>query len=308
VAQRNVGRKLASWRRPALAALVSTLLFAGCAASPGSGGLPVVYSMTAGLAHSAADVPPGGANQWGCQPSVAHPRPVVLVHGTFMNQQNNWFTLSPLLKNSGYCVFTFDYGGPPALGFVYGLGEVRRSADELSAFVDQVLGATGASQVDLVGHSQGGMMPHVYLQDGGATKVHTFVALAPSNDGTTLFGLATIAALFGIDDLAGLVCASCEQQVHGSEFLTELRSAGLVQPGVHYTVIATQFDEIVTPWSSAFLPAGPNVTNLLLQDVCPVDFSGHIGLAYSPNALRLVLNALDPAHASASCRLVPTVN
>ena len=296
-------------RLAAVAVLAVALVAAGCGASPGASGLPVVYSMTAGLTRTAApDVAPAGANQWSCQPSAAHPRPVVLVHGTFMNQHNTWFTLSPLLKNNGYCVFTFNYGGPPVLGFAYGVGRVQDSAAQLATFVDRVLDETGAAEVDLVGHSQGGMMPHVYLQQGGAAKVGTLVGLAPSNDGTTLFGLATVAAMLGLDDVAGLVCASCEQQVQGSEFLTQLRNGGLVQPGVRYTVISTQFDEIVTPWQSSFLPSGPNVTNLRLQDVCPVDFSGHIGLAYSPNALRLVLNALDPAHASSSCRLVPIVN
>ena len=57
--------------------------------------------------------------------------------------------------------------------------------------------ATGASQVDIVGHSQGGMMPRYYIKFlGGAAKVHTLVGLAPSNHGTTLDGLFTLASYF----------------------------------------------------------------------------------------------------------------
>ena len=71
------------------------------------------------------------------------------------------------------------------------------SAGELNAFVDKVLAATGAAEVDLVGHSQGGMMPRYYLKFlGGAAEVHTLVGLSPSNHGTTLDGLSILASFF----------------------------------------------------------------------------------------------------------------
>jgi hypothetical protein len=38
------------------------------------------------------------------------------------------------------------------------------------------------------------------------------------------------------------------------------------------------------------------VHNIDLQQQCPLDFSGHIGIAFDPNALGDVLTALDPAH------------
>ena len=72
-----------------------------------------------------------------------------------------------------------------------------------------------------------------------------------------------------------------------------------------YTVIETKYDEVVTPYHSAFL-TGPNVKNILLQDQCPFDFDGHIGIAFDHIALRDVLNALDPAHAKgALCTFIP---
>ncbi len=59
--------------------------------------------------------------------------------------------------------------------------------------MQKVLAATGAKQVDIVGHSQGGMMPRYYLRFlGGAAKVETLVGLAPSNHGTTVNGLFTL--------------------------------------------------------------------------------------------------------------------
>ena len=83
---------------------------------------------------------------------------------------------------------------------------LRRAA--LRRFVNQVLAATGAHKVDIVGHSQGGMMPRYYIKNlGGASKVNTLVGLAPSNHGTTLEGLFTLASYFpGGSSFVGADC------------------------------------------------------------------------------------------------------
>ena len=121
-----------------------------------------------------------GANDWKCRPTAAHPEPVVLVHATGVNLGANWVALSPMLKNAGYCVFAFNYGFTGlSLNRIGGLGEISASAATMKAFVDQVLATTGASKVDVVGHSQGGMMPSYYIKRlGGASKVRTLGALA----------------------------------------------------------------------------------------------------------------------------------
>ena len=47
------------------------------------------------------------------------------------------------------------------------------------------------------------------------------------------------------------------------------------------------------------------MTNILLQNVCPLDQTDHIGIADNTVALHLVLNALDPADPQAvPCVLV----
>jgi triacylglycerol esterase/lipase EstA (alpha/beta hydrolase family) len=270
-----------------------------CATPASATSLPVVYSFSAGITAEllTPGAPPPGANDWSCHPSTAHPRPVVLVHGTFGDMTDSWQALSPLLKNNGYCVFALDYGGS-AGNPIQGYGAIETSAAQLSTFVDQVLAATGASKVDIVGHSQGGMMPRYYIKFlGGATKVHTLVGLAPSNHGTDLFGLTGLLAAYpwGATFLTSL-CAACTEQITGSTFLKNLNAGGETVAGVSYTVIETMWDEVVTPYTSAYL-SGSNVTNINLQRQCILDDADHLAVIYDPIALRDVLNALDPAHA-----------
>lgn len=242
---------------------------------------------------------PPGVNDFSCRPSAGHPRPVVLVHGTFSNRQDDWALDGPALVHAGYCVFALNYGAGPfsAATRSYAVGPIADSAAQLAAFVDEVLAATDASQVDVVGHSQGGLMPRYYLRFlGGAGKVHTLVGLAPSNHGTTLSGLTTLAVL--VPSAPALLtlgnCQACLDQLRGSPFLTALNAGGDTVPGVDYTVVATRFDEVVTPYASQFL-AGPRVTNVLLQDVCPLEVTEHIGMSFDPTVLAITEHALDPA-------------
>jgi triacylglycerol esterase/lipase EstA (alpha/beta hydrolase family) len=289
-------------RRRALAAAVLAVLTAvllALAPAAARADLPVIYNFPTGLALGtvAPNADPPGAGDFGCRPSAAHPRPVVLVHGTLENKLLNWNALSPLLKNNGYCVFALNYGawwpGP-----YLGLAPVADSAAQLSAYVDRVLAATGAREVDLVGHSQGGMMPRWYVKYlGGAAKVHTLVGLTPSNHGTTLLGLSTLARFIpGASTVLLWGGPALEDQRLGSSFNRTLDAGGDTVSGVTYTVIASRYDEVVTPYTNSFL-SGPSVTNITLQSGCIVNFTEHLGVAYDRRALRMTLNALDPGGA-----------
>ena len=138
------------------------------------------------------DADPPGANDWNCKPSKKHPLPVVLVHGTTDRPSAAWNAGAPLFKNAGYCVFALTYGMLP--GSTDGaLDKIENSAQQLSDFVQKVLRATGAKKVNLVGHSQGGMMPFYYMNFlGGAKYVKNMAAISPSLRGVDGFGLFNI--------------------------------------------------------------------------------------------------------------------
>lgn len=259
--------------------------------------------------------PPPGANLADCTPTAAHPRPVVLAHGILGNMADNMGGLAPELANQGYCVYALTYGAAP--GSIFGgIADIRRSSiDEFGPFVDRVLAATGARQVDVIGHSEGSVMPRWWMRYGdsvhpdGTPKVANMIGVAPVSNGDDLGGLATqmrsIPLFAGVlDELAKNGCGACEKLVAGSSFFRQLnttapqpgeRFSGPAQPGVRYLMLASVWENFVVPYRSGFIDH-PAVTNMTLQDACPIDEADHLAIAFDPVAYDLVSAFLDPTH------------
>jgi triacylglycerol lipase len=267
---------------------------------------PVLFSVLAAGPEVLTDPTgaPAGANNWSCKPSSQHPDPVVLVHGLGATMAENWATMSPLLADNGYCVFALTYGLDSGEVYVGGLQAMETSSRQLAAFVNRVLSATGASKIDLVGHSEGTVMPQYYLKFlGGATKVNRYVAIDALYQGTTLDGVGSLLTPFEtlfpsgaapVESAVASLCGSCQEFLQGSPFLQHLYADGVYAvPGIEYTAIVTRYDELVTPYTSGELHAA-NATNIVLQDQCPVDFSDHVATAFDPVVGQDILNALDP--------------
>lgn len=150
----------------------------------------------------------------------------------------------------------------------------------MSDFVDDVLSATGASKVDLIGHSQGTTVSAYYAKFlGGDEKVSKIVSIAPLWDGSEV----------GPPEGVG------GPDFDNATFVTELRDAGVYSDDVEYTNIVTRFDQVVVPYSSGILAAS-NASNIVVQDGCEQDLSDHIALVASQRTATLTLNALDPSN------------
>lgn len=296
------------------------LAIAACTPPPGPGQrFRVPADFGEGILTAMKDLhgPPTGANLDGCQPTVEHPRPVILLHGFAGNMADNMGGISPFLANQGYCVFALTYGDTP--GSIFGgIRDIRRSSmEEFGPFVDQVLTSTGARQVDIVGHSEGSVMPRWWMRFGpsvhpdGTPKVATMIGVGPASYGADLDGQAAkirSLPLFAgiIDAMARGGCGACEQVLSGSRFLQTLNSpgpqageqfTGLTQPGVRYMMLATEFDNFLVPYSLGFLD-DPAVTNLTVQDECKIDRADHLSIVFDPVAFDLIDNFLDPSSAS----------
>ncbi|MEH3034360.1 MAG: lipase [Aeromicrobium erythreum] len=236
-----------------------------------------------------------GVNDWSCKPSAAHPEPVIIQHATFVNFGSNFVKLAPRLKNAGYCVFAENYGMTAlSLQRIGGLGRVQLSVDQFGRFVDRVRAATGAAKVDVVGHSQGGLIPFAYIKQGGAAKIDDYVSWGGTQHGTTLNGLASLGSAFRVLGLVEVGAALLQapgltDQAVGSAFQRTLQADPSVPAGPDYTTIATKYDTVSTPYTSQAL-AGAN--NIVIQDRCPTDRVGHVGLFLDEPTIQLTMNAL----------------
>lgn len=253
--------------------------------------------------------------------------PVVLVPGTVEDAYSNWAYYSQKLTDQGLCVYTFNhnpmsfFGQSEVLGISLEAwpfaGDIKDSAAALSQVVDYVLQITGASKVDLVGHSQGGgALPSWYIKKlGGAPKVNKMVALAGDYKGTNPVGLGALLTEVGLGTVADTIlnesinAEGLTQQLTGSDFMKELNDGdGPGVAGVRYTNIATMYDEILIPFTNTwFTQDGVDVNNIKIQDYCALDFTDHIGFAYDPIAYQIVENVLLDKNDKIKCTYVPPV-
>jgi triacylglycerol esterase/lipase EstA (alpha/beta hydrolase family) len=208
--------------------------------------------------------------------------PVIVVNGLF----GVGLAYEPLvarLRADGYRVWDFEL---PTLG----TQDIRLSAQALDAFADAVRAQTGAAKVDLVGHSEGGLVSRAYVKYyGGAAEVDSLVTLGTPNYGTVA---ANIARVFTLGTCAGIT--ACEQMTIGSSFLAGLNAGDDSIGNVAYTNIATIWDELVQPYTNSFLNAADgNVTNRTLQSQCFLRVVGHLGLIVDGAVYSGVEDALE---------------
>ncbi|KAF9286651.1 hypothetical protein BGZ88_008987 [Linnemannia elongata] len=246
-----------------------------------------------------------GINNYACKLTPAHPRPLLLVHGTTLTL-DSWSTWAPLLVKEGYCVFGLTYGKYKDVPLLGGIAPIQNNSQEVANFANNVLARMNATQLDYIGHSQGGILGRYWIKYlDGAGKINRMIGVSPIHHGTTLSGITTFASalhlLNPVQSLLDAVAPALYQMIVGSPFMQKLNAGGDTSPGVIHSNIATRYDEIVTPWETCYQDA-PGVTNTLLQDLCLLALNEHISIIDSKIALRWALNQLDPSTAkTANC-------
>ncbi len=98
----------------------------------------------------------------------SHPVPVVLVHGIF-GDATNFVPLRRHLARHGIRRFS-SFAYLPRLDY-------PRLADELGRHIGNVCRDVGTTQVDVVGHSLGGLVARYYMQSTGTHLVRRLVTL-----------------------------------------------------------------------------------------------------------------------------------
>lgn len=218
-----------------------------------------------------------------CPPTFEHPDrdPVLLVHGTATTSEESWpWSLGAVLPAAGYDVCTVDLPGRALVdqqtSAEYVVHAVRAMAARLAA-------AGSDSQVDIIGHSQGTLEPRWALRWWPDVRASTdeLVQLAPPNQGTS--------SAQGVCSL-GQCPPAVWQMVPGSAYLTALNTDDPVPAEVDVTAVVSLFDDLVQPAPAASALPGAEV--IVIQDLCPARYVGHVQLLADAVAVSLVLDAL----------------
>jgi len=219
--------------------------------------------------------------------------PVIIVAGTSANQPLASVFYAPLaarLRADGYTPYIF---GLPGGGF----GDIAVTAQALNAYADQVRAQTGAARVDLIGHSQGGLVGRYYIKNlGGAAEVDSMVSLGAPHYGTAV---ANIARFLGLGTCLGVV--ACNQMAIGSSFLSALNAGDDTIGAVSYTNVASVNDEVVTPYTTAWLANDGNNANVRVQSPCFLRVVGHLGLATDGTVYSAIQDALAHRSITLNC-------
>ncbi|MBO4210720.1 esterase/lipase family protein, partial [Micromonospora echinofusca] len=196
--------------------------------------------------------------------------------------------LAARLRGAGYRTFIYQL---PNLG----LGDIADSARAFSSFVGQVRATTGAAKVDLVAHSEGGLVSRYLLKYlGGTASVERYVSLGTPHYGTYV---ANIVEFLGLGSCLEIV--ACQQMTIGSAFLNDLNSGDDTVGAVRYTTVRTLQDELVRPTQNATMADG--ATNVLIQSYCPLRLVGHLGLVLDGTTWTVIHNALTDSPIRPNC-------
>jgi triacylglycerol lipase len=255
---------------------VFALLWSSCEASPPAFTpeavpLPAPYSVPISRLDAARDC-------WGGDPS-GHGRgePVLLVHGTAVTRRQNWaWSYWPALASAGFEVCWVAL--PNA-----GLGDIQVAAEYVARAVEKMAARSG-EHVDVIGHSQGGLVARWAIKYFAARElVDDLVEFAAPNHGTRAAQQA----------IAANKCfAACWQMREGARFLAALNADDESPGRASYTSIYTANDEFVRPVESSVLVGASNV---LVQDVCPGRPVEHLLMAGDAVTWELTVDALTHA-------------
>ena len=186
------------------------------------GVLAAIFSLTATVVPAAA----------------AQHNPVIFVHG-WMGSSSNWDAMIADFKADGYSdseLYAWDYDTAQSN---------KNTADEFITVVNDMLARTGASAVDVVSHSMGGLNTRWYLKfNNGTAKVDDWVSLGGPNHGTT--------------SADACYTTSCYEMRIGSDFLSDLNAGDESPSGTVYGTWWSPCDETINPDESVVVDGAKN--------------------------------------------------
>ncbi|MFC5215428.1 lipase family alpha/beta hydrolase [Streptomyces coerulescens] len=206
-------------------------------------------------------------------PTETNP-PVVLLHGFIDNRSVFVLLRRNLAQHGRHQVESLNYSPLTC--------DIRTAAELLGRHIEGICERTGSRQVDVVGHSLGGLIARYYVQRlGGDHRVRTLVTLGTPHSGTSVVPLANAHPIV-------------RQMRPGSPILEELARPA---PGcrTHFVSFWSDLDHLMDPLETACI-AHPD---LMAQNV-RVSGVGHLALPVHPAVATGIRQALDSPRTGAA--------
>ncbi|MFH8488113.1 lipase family alpha/beta hydrolase [Streptomyces longisporoflavus] len=211
----------------------------------------------------AAELPPPDAPRL---PAESRP-PVVLLHGFIDNRSVFVLLRRSLAQHGGQHVESLNYSPLTC--------DIRTAAELLGRHIEEICERTGHHQVDIVGHSLGGLIARYYAQRlGGDARVRTLVTLGTPHGGTRVVPLA---------DAHPIV----RQMRPGSDVIEELREPA-PDCRTRFVSFWSDLDQLMAPLETACV----DHPDLIAQNV-RVSGIGHLALPVHPAVAAGIRRALD---------------
>jgi pimeloyl-ACP methyl ester carboxylesterase len=201
-----------------------------------------------------------------------HP-PVVLLHG-FVDNRSVFVLLRRSLARHGWHHLECLNYSPLTC-------DIRTAAELLGRHIEEICARTGHREVDIVGHSLGGLIARYYAQRlGGDQRVRTLVTLGTPHSGTTVAPLASAHPIV-------------RQMRPGSTVIEELR---MPAPGCHTRFVSfwSDLDQLMIPIETACI----DHPDLIAQNV-RVSGIGHLALPVHPAVAAGIRQALESSESAA---------
>nr|WSY52390.1 alpha/beta fold hydrolase [Streptomyces sp. NBC_00886] len=193
--------------------------------------------------------------------------PVVLLHGFIDNRSIFVLLRRSLAQHGGRQVESLNYSPLTC--------NIRTAAELLGRHIEEICERTGSLQVDVVGHSLGGLIARYYVQRlGGDLRVRTLVTLGTPHSGTAAVPLASAHPIV-------------RQMRPGSVVIEELARPA---PGcrTHFVSFWSDLDHLMDPLETARI----DHPDLITQNV-QVSGIGHLALPVHPAVATGIRQALD---------------
>jgi len=206
--------------------------------------------------------------------------PVLLVHGTFADSAINWsWNYVEALPAVGVPACTVDLPDRSA-------GDIQVST-EYVVYAIRAMAQESGRRVAVMGHSQGGLEARWALRWWPDLRhlVSDVIMLNTPNQGSAFPD--------AICTGPGFCAASLYQMRSDSAFLASLNEGRDTVGRVPFTAIGTADDNVfVLPQQTVLNGKGRNISNILVQDLCPDHHVDHVSVAFDGPTYAIVVDAL----------------